>query len=116
MIRTRGVSHIELAVDHIDRAIHFYSNVFGFEVVHRNNHHAVLRTPGAPGSLALQQVGQKETAQRVRFGLSLVEPGDLDAAISLALENGGLVITRTDHPVGGSTAVIADPTGHRITL
>ncbi len=116
MIRTNGVSHVELAVDDIDRAIQFYSDVFGFEVVQLSNGNAVLRTPGAPGSLALQQAGGPNPLHIARFGLSLIDPADLDAAISLALSNGGSLICRTDHPLGGGTATISDPAGHWITL
>jgi predicted enzyme related to lactoylglutathione lyase len=116
MIRTRGVSQIQLAVTDMDRTIQFYSEVFGFEVVHRRDRRAVLQTPSDHGSLVLTHVRTSEQTRCTEFGLDLMDPADVDAALSLAEANGGAVIVRTDHAVGGTAAVIADPTGHRISL
>jgi predicted enzyme related to lactoylglutathione lyase len=54
--------------------------------------------------------------QITHFGLELVEPADLERAIALAVAGGGRLLERADHLVGGSSAVIADPSGHRISL
>jgi catechol 2,3-dioxygenase-like lactoylglutathione lyase family enzyme len=116
MIRTRGLSHVDLAVRDLDRSVGFYGDVFGFEVVRRGPTHAVLQTPAGPGSLALTRNVATTTLPITHFGLHLVDPGDLDTAVSLAVARGATLLSRTSHLVGGATAVLADPTGHRITL
>jgi catechol 2,3-dioxygenase-like lactoylglutathione lyase family enzyme len=116
VIRTRGLSHVELAVRDIAGAIRFYADVFGFEVVRWRDRWALLQSPAGPGSLALEEVDPGEGYHVARFGLDLVDPLDLDAALHLAQANGGTVLERVEHPVGGASAVVTDPFGHRIAL
>jgi catechol 2,3-dioxygenase-like lactoylglutathione lyase family enzyme len=116
MIRTGGLSHVELAVCDVERAVRFYGDVFGFEVVARHGDGVLLQVPGGLGSIAVEPAQDSRTAGATRFGLVLSNRGELDAAVRLAIAHGGSLVERTDHPVGGATAVIADPAGHRITL
>src|SRR5262249_40336984 len=84
MIRTRGVSPARLAASDLDLAIRFYGEVFGFEVVHRADSHAVLQSPFGHGSVLLTQVSS-EWAACPAFGLDLVDPAEVDAAVLLAV-------------------------------
>jgi catechol 2,3-dioxygenase-like lactoylglutathione lyase family enzyme len=119
MIRIQGISHVELPVrdtGDIDRAVRFYGDVFGFEVVVRGGDRVLLQTPAGSGSIALRLAGEVDPLSAAQFGLGLADPGELDAALRLVVACGGLLVERTDHAVGGTTAVVADPSGHRITL
>jgi catechol 2,3-dioxygenase-like lactoylglutathione lyase family enzyme len=121
MIRTRGLSHIELRVgdaDDVERAVRFYGDVFGFEVVARSADRALLQVPGGLGSLAveLSSGGDDPPAGATHFGLVLSDPQELDAAVHLAVAHGGTLVARTDHALGGTTVTLADPAGHRISL
>jgi len=116
MVRTRGVFHLELTVTDLDAAIAFYGNVFGFEVVRRGNVHALLQTPGTQGTLALEKVTSPERERRTHFGLALVDPDDLEPVLALTVAHGGRIISRVEHALGGASASIADPHGHRIAL
>jgi catechol 2,3-dioxygenase-like lactoylglutathione lyase family enzyme len=121
MIRTRGLSHIELRVGDaadVERALRFYGDVFGFEVVARSDGGALLQVPGGLGSIAVEREGDGDgpPAGATHFGLVLSDPHELDAAVRLAVAHGGALIARTDHALGGATAILTDPAGHRITL
>jgi catechol 2,3-dioxygenase-like lactoylglutathione lyase family enzyme len=122
MIKTRGLSHVELRVgdvDDVERTVRFYGEVFGFEVVARSADSALLQVPGGLGSLAvgLSSGGDDDRpAGATHFGLVLSDPRELDAAVHLALAHGGTLVARTDHALGGATATLTDPAGHHITL
>jgi len=129
MIRTRGLSHIELRVgdiDDVERTVRFYGDVFGFEVVARSDDRALLQVPGGLGSIAVavaaavadavDRAGDHPSPGATHFGLVLSDPRELDAAVHLAVAHGGTLIARTDHALGGATALVADPAGHHITL
>ena len=128
MIRTRGLSHISLRVvagADVERAVRFYSDVFGFEVVARSEDRALLQVPGGLGSIALAIAvaaaaavdGTDEPSPgTTHFGLVLSDPHEIDAAVDLAIAHGGTLVARTDHALGGTTVVLSDPAGHRITL
>lgn len=122
MIRTRGLSHIELRVGDsadVERAVRFYGDVFGFEVVARTDGGALLQVPGGLGSIAVERAGDGDgppAGAATHFGLVLSDRQELDAAVRLAVAHGGALITRTDHALGGATAILTDPAGHRITL
>jgi catechol 2,3-dioxygenase-like lactoylglutathione lyase family enzyme len=120
MIRTRGLSHVSLHVggpDDVERAVRFYGDVFGFEVVARSPDGALLQVPGGGSSIVVERAGHDGRPVEVtHFGLVLSDPQELDAAIRLALAHGGTLIARTDHALGGSTAVLTDPAGHHLTL
>ena len=116
MFRTRGLSHIQLVVDDLDAAATFYGDVFGFEVVHRRSRSLLLQSPGGGGSLAVRLPPDGAPKSPSDFGLSLHDPADLEAVLGLVIGCGGHVISRTEHTVGGASAVIADPDGNRISL
>ena len=122
MIRTRGLSHVELrvgAADDVERTVRFYRDVFGFEVVARSDDRVLLQVPGGVGSIAVEPAGAgggDPPGGPTHFGLVLSDPRELDAAVDLAIDHGGTLIARTDHALGGTTAILTDPAGHRITL
>jgi catechol 2,3-dioxygenase-like lactoylglutathione lyase family enzyme len=116
MIRTQGISHVELPVRDIDRAVRFYGDVFGFEVVVRRGDRVLLQAPAGRGSIALRLAAALEPVPAAQFGLALSDPAEVDTALRLVVARGGVLVERTEHPVGGTTVVVADPSGHQITL
>jgi predicted enzyme related to lactoylglutathione lyase len=116
VIRTKGVRHVELTVRDLDEAAGFYVDVFGFEIVGRRHCAAVLETPGVEGALLLREVASPADIRITDFGLALHDPGDLDAAVALAVFHGGTLVRLVEHPVGGMSALLTDRTGHRIAL
>ena len=116
MIRTRGLSNVHLPVHDLRPAIRFYSELFGYEVVTRDDERVVLQTPVGRGEVVLVPFPDSGRLPLVRFGLELDDAADRDAAVDSAVELGGSVVEQTEHQLGGSSTVIADPAGHQIIL
>lgn len=108
------MSRLELSVDDLDVAAAFYTDVFGFEVVARRGPVVVLQPPGGTGSLALERAHPRRRV--THFALELLRPADVHLALDLVVAAGGRVLERSELATGSTTAVVADPTGNRITL
>ncbi len=119
-MRHRGMTHLHLVVQDLERSVRFYREVFGLEEVLRHEPDMVfLRTPGSSEILTLKQ----ESSDRVglnggidHFGFPLVDPRELDAAIADIERAGGRLLARETLAGGYPTAFVADPDGYRIQI
>jgi catechol 2,3-dioxygenase len=122
MIRTAGLTHIHLAVRDLQRAVAFYRDVFGMEVMPRGEEGMVfLRTPGAADTLTLRQASSDEPVGQMgggvdHFGFRLTDRGDLDAAVAAMVAAGGRLVERGEHVPGVGFAYVEDPEGYVIEL
>jgi catechol 2,3-dioxygenase-like lactoylglutathione lyase family enzyme len=105
MIKTRGLSRINLNVADIERSVRFYRELFGLEVLHSYEgpmgphawgRQVVLSTPGAEDLIALTHVAGDPVgpAGISHFGFNLVSDEDVDCAVAKAQEAGGALIRR----------------------
>ena len=119
MIRTQGLTHINLLVADVQRAKAFYETVFGLEAMYWDGPDLVfMRPPGTRDTITLQQ---SEDAGRGpgnidHFGFRLADPADLDAAVEAVAAAGGRLLERGEHQPGKRYAYVADPDGHVIEL
>ena len=130
MIRTRGLSHINLNVGDIERSVRFCQEVFGLEVLHDydgpmgphpSGRQVVLSTPGASDLIAITHVeGDPVGPAGVNhFGFTLIDDGDLDEAIAAAEEAGGTLVRRGSAEIDGIVerfAYVSDPDGYVVEL
>jgi len=119
MIKTQGLTHINLLVVEIGRAKTFYETVFGFqEMFWEGPGLAFLRPPGANDTITLQEVAGATgmTGNIDHFGLRLTDKSQLDRAIEEVVEAGGKLVERGEHEPGRAYAYVADPDGHIIEL
>ena len=121
MIKTRGVSHVNLAVRSLSRSAAFYQQVFGMEEIVRYSTFASLRTPGAADVLSLDE--NAELAEKAgdnggitHWGFLLQAPDALDAAIAEVEGAGGKLLERGEHLPGAPFAYVQDPDGYTIEL
>ena len=118
MVQTYGLTHLNLAVHDMPRALRFYEQVFGLREYGRGDglvhtqapgRHDILTfvedatTAGAPGGLA-------------HFGFRLVDPRDIDHAISEVERAGGRLLRRGEFAPGVPYAYVADPDGYEIEI
>jgi catechol 2,3-dioxygenase-like lactoylglutathione lyase family enzyme len=118
MVRTEGLTHIDLRVSDVARSLGFYNAVFGVEELFRDGPDEVfVRTPGSRDVIGLskgnERVGVKGGIGH--FGFRLVNPADIDQAISEVERAGGKLLRR-----GGqgkdAYAYVSDPDGYEVEL
>src|SRR5438876_283271 len=83
MVRTYGLTHINLVVRDVERSLRFYRQVFGVEEYGRTEGLVHTRTPGCQDVITFdeQASGAGESRGIAHFGFRLVSPGDIDAAV-----------------------------------
>lgn len=119
MIETAGLTHIHLAVRDLDRAVAFYTGVFGMEDTGRGDDTMVfLRTPGAADTITLRTAAPDEIVGSGggidHFGFRLKDRSALDEAVREVVAAGGRLVERGEHAPGVAYAYVADPDGYVI--
>jgi catechol 2,3-dioxygenase-like lactoylglutathione lyase family enzyme len=125
MVRTRGLTHIQLTVRDLARSRRFYSHVFGMtDLFEAGPRAAFLRTPDAHDVITLAE--RPESGDSVgttggieHFGFMLCSADDLETALREAGEAGGEVLEqgeRVAHGLREVFAFVADPDGYVIEL
>ena len=120
-----GIRHVHLLVAEHDRAIAFYSTVFGMKERFRDGPIVFLGTPEGDDSLALHLATTEDERERVgrqggweHFGIHLPDRSadGVDAAVDRVSAAGGQVLGRGEHAPGVHYAYIADPDGYTIEI
>ncbi len=120
MIKTQGLTHIQLTVNEVKRSLKFYQDVFGMEVQYWVGSKMVfLRTPGSKDTITLAQAGKGRPVAGggvAHFGFRRAEGQGLDEAIETVVAAGGKLIERGEHAPGRPYAYVADLDGYAIEL
>src|SRR4051812_15545665 len=115
-----GLIHIQLGVRDVAKAVAFYREVFGMEVMPRGSGDDIvfLRTPGASDTLTLRLVVPGEspgTGGGVdHIGFRLKQHADIDAAVAAVVSAGGALVERGEHAPGAGFAYVTDLDGYVI--
>ncbi len=130
MIRTRGLSHINLNVSDIERSARFYQQVFGLELLtdyhgpmgqYPRGRQMIFSTPGCEDVIALSKVDGASIGGGglSHWGLNLERDDDVDNAIAQVVAAGGRLLSRDEYEFEGIRerhAYVADPDGYVIEL
>ena len=120
MIETEGLTHVQLVVRDVHRALEFYRRVFGMEVKAWDGDDMVfVGTPGRRDTLTLNQADPTRAGRAGgvdHIGFRLLDRTQLDDAVRQVVDAGGRLLERGTHPSGQSFAYVADPDGYVIEL
>ncbi|MCU1263431.1 MAG: lactoylglutathione lyase [Bryobacterales bacterium] len=122
MVRTYGLTHINLLVRDVERSLHFYGEVFGVTEYARGDGLVHCKTPGAHDVITFCE--ERGVAEQVaghaagiaHFGFRLVSPDDIDAAVVAATGAGGTLLRRGEFSPGFPYAYVADPDGYEVEI
>lgn len=113
------VQRVDLRVVKLDRALAFYRDVVGLEVVDQERHTASLAPPGGPVLLRLSKRGVIDPVEKAAAGLyhlALRFPGKAELGDALArLIAAGCEIGAGDHGVS-EALYVDDPDGNGVEL
>ncbi len=121
MIKTSGLTHLNLAVRDIQKSLKFYQSAFGMEVQFWAGDKMVfLNTPDSGDILTLQQAAPEEPVGPgggfTHFGFGLQDKDELDTAVREVVAAGGTLVDRGEHFLGAPYAYFTDPDGYLIEL
>ena len=118
MVKTHGLTHINLRVRDVDRALRFYREVFGVEVLWHEPDMVQVQTPGTSDLIALvpHPDGAGTASGVTHFGFRLVDPKDIAAAVKAVESAGGRVLRTGEHAPGMPYAYVNDPDGYEIEI
>jgi catechol 2,3-dioxygenase-like lactoylglutathione lyase family enzyme len=118
MVKTFGLSHLNLAVADPERSLRFYEAVFGVREYYRDETSIQVQGPGPTDVIAFERNAQD--AGRVgglsHFGFRLVDAADIDLAVQEVERAGGTLLRRGEFSPGFPFAYVADPDGYEIEI
>jgi catechol 2,3-dioxygenase-like lactoylglutathione lyase family enzyme len=121
MIRSRGLTHIQLSVRDLQRSVRFYQSVLGLRKKFEGDAAtAFLTTPGANDIITLNAAGDRTNAGEsggiAHFGFQVEGLSDFERALAEAATSGGQVVRRgvreTEDCPEESWAFVKDPDGY----
>ena len=118
MVQTHGLTHINLAVRDLGRALRFYEQVFGLREYGRGD--GLVHTQASGRHDIVTFVEDPTTAGLsggiAHFGFRLVNPDDIERAIAEVERAGGRLLRRGEFAPGLPYAYVADPDGYEIEI
>lgn len=118
MVRTRGLTHIALAVRDVERSLRFYQHVVGAVVVFRKTGFIQVQTPGSRDVLVFEEDAERAGKRGgvLHFGFRLLDPADIDPAARAVEDAGGRIVEKGEFEPGEPFIFAADPDGYQIEI
>jgi len=118
MIRTHGLNHVSLRVADLERALRFYTEVFGVREYVREETVIQCQGPGEHDILVFElEAGRAGARGGIdHFGFRLVDPGDIDAAARAVESAGGTIQRQGEFSPGYPYLFATDPDGHTVEI
>ena len=117
MIKTHGLSHINLEVRDPDVSLRFYQTLFGVREYYRDENSIQVQGPGINDVIAFVK---SENAGKIggisHFGFRLTRPEDIDGALEAAKLVGAKILRGGEFSPGFPYLYILDPDGYEIEI
>ena len=117
VIKTHGLTHINLEVRDPDVSLRFYERLFGVREYFRDAESIQVLGPGEKDVLAFVKSSSAGRAGGIsHFGFRLTEASEIDNAVATALEAGARILRRGEFVPGSPYLYIEDPDGYEIEI
>ena len=117
MIKTHGLNHINLEVNDPDISLKFYQQLFGVKEYFRDEISIQALGPGEKDVIAFVKSDRAGDAGGIsHFGFRLIDPADIDQAISVAKKAGGTIKSSGEFAPGCPFLYVLDPDGYEIEI
>lgn len=118
IVKSRGLTHIALAVRDPERSLRFYQEVFGVVAVYHEDGFIQAQTPGSWDVLVFEKRADQagKPGGLAHFGFRLVDPNDVEAAAQAAEQAGGTILSRGEFVPGEPYLFFADPDGYEVEV
>jgi catechol 2,3-dioxygenase-like lactoylglutathione lyase family enzyme len=118
MIKTHGLTHINLVVRDLERSLRFYEDVFGVKEYYRDETSVQVLGPGRHDVIAFEKDkrGAGKKGGLTHFGFRLVRASDIDSAVREVERAGGKILRRGEFAPGFPFVYVKDPDGYEIEI
>ena len=118
MVKTRGLTHIALAVRDPERSFRFYQHLLGVISVYRSEHFIQAQTPGSFDALVFEKDVERAGSGGgiIHFGFRLASPADIEAAAGAVLQAGGTIRDQGEFCPGEPYLFCIDPDGYEVEI
>lgn len=118
MVKTHGLTHINLAVRDLDRTLQFYETVFGVKEYYRDSESIQVLGPGKHDVIAFEKDRSKagKASGIAHFGFRLTRPQNIEIAVKEVERAGGKILRRGEFAPGLPFVYVHDPDGYEIEI
>jgi catechol 2,3-dioxygenase-like lactoylglutathione lyase family enzyme len=118
MIKTYGLTHLAIGVEDPERSLLFYQKVLGVIPIYREKDFIQAQTPGSRDVLVFQKTTRRtrSSGSIAHFGFRLVDPADIDAAVSTVEQAGGTVLDHGEFCPGEPYVFFRDLDGYDVEI
>jgi len=112
------VVHIDIPANDTKGASQFYTNVFGWNIIHAPEfNYYMFQAEGGPGGGFVNTDGHGSSDYKTGEVIVYINTDNIDASLAQIVEHGGKVLLpKTEIPQNGWFAFFADPEGNRLGL
>ena len=117
-VKTRGLTHVALAVHDPQRSLQFYQAVLGVVPVYQHDDFVQAQTPGSWHVLVFERNPKAagKSGGIAHFGFRLQRPGDIERAKACVRAAGGTIRAHGAFVPGEPYLFFTDPDGYEVEI
>ena len=119
MIKTFGLTHINLSVKDPEASLKFYHNVFGVEEYFRDEQSVHVKTPGAHDIITFTKSADKNIGKSggiIHFGFRLIKADNINEAALAVEKAGGNILSSGEFSPGFPYLYFKDIDGYEVEV
>lgn len=117
--KTYGLTHLAIAVNDIERTMHFYQQVFDMQIMYHEDSFIQLTTPDCNDIIVFEEKKTNaigKTGGIAHFGFRLRDPKDIDEIVDKVKKAGGIIIKRGEFLPGSPYVFFKDLDGYEVEV